>query len=666
MPQNCYITTPLYYVNDIPHIGHAYTTTLADVLVRYHKLFGSESYLMTGTDEHGQKVQQAAKARGVEPQSHVDEYNLRFKQLWQRMDIQYDKFIRTTDSDHKAYVVESLQKLFEDDEIYFKEYAGWYSVSEERFFAEDELKDGKDPVSGKDVEWVEEGNYFFKMGSYQARLIQYITDNPDFIQPEFRKNEVLGFLRQDLQDLCISRPKRRLEWGIELPFDKNYVTYVWFDALLNYVSGVRHKKFSDGTPFWPASYHLIGKDILTTHAVYWTTMLMALKLPLPQHILAHGWWLNGGAKMSKSSGTAIDPFPYMDAYGVDCFRYYVMRDMVLGQDASFTDAAFIQRLNSDLANDLGNGLNRVTKLMAKHFDEKVPAYSYWGDEEEELKTSAQAVLKKSKDLILNLKLSHGIEEVFTLVRQVNKYLEVKAPWKLAKVSDKKDEFASCLVAAANSLAIALRLLSPIMPTKCPQGLSMLGISSSTKLGWGMLQAGSILAKAEGLFPRIEQKKVEVNPLAHFDFRVAKVVEVSDHPNADALFLLKLNDGSENPRQVCAGLKAYYSAEDMLNKKVLLFANLKPAKIRGEKSMGMLLAGDDAEGKAVLVEPGNLAVGSSLTIGDIEMAPKSKVSFKEFEKYPMLVEEGGISFGGSLLSCDGINPLCEAPLGASIH
>ncbi len=395
--KNFYLTTPLYYVNDIPHIGHAYTTTLADVISRYHKLYGYDVFLMTGTDEHGQKVQQAATKREVDPQTHVDEYNVRFKDLWTKMNIDYDFFIRTTQEDHKACVKEQLQKLYDQDLIYSELYAGWYSVGEERFFGEEELVDGKDPISGREVEWLEEKNYFFKMGSYQKQLIAHIENNPGFIVPEFRANEVLGFLKNNLRDLCISRPKSRLEWGIPLPFDEDYVTYVWFDALLNYYSGVKGRKFKDGTDMWPANFHLIGKDILTTHSVYWITMLMALEIPLPKHILAHGWWMNGGAKMSKSGGTAIDPIPYMDKFGVDSFRYYVIRDMVLGNDASFTDEAFERRINSELANDLGNGLNRVHKLLSKNFDNIIPECPELGEEENDLHFSKDRTATFSQD-----------------------------------------------------------------------------------------------------------------------------------------------------------------------------------------------------------------------------------------------------------------------------
>lgn len=682
--KNFYLTTPLYYVNDIPHIGHAYTTTLADVLSRYHKLYGYDVFLMTGTDEHGQKVQQAAAKREVEPQAHVDEYNVRFKDLWNEMNIDYDFFIRTTQDDHKSYVRESLQTLFDKGEIYSEVYAGWYSVSEERFFGEEELVEGKDPIGGKEVEWLEEKNYFFKMGQYQERLIKHIEDNPGFIVPEFRANEILGFLKNDLRDLCISRPKSRLEWGIPLPFDEDYVTYVWFDALLNYVSGVRNRKFQDGSSMWPASYHLIGKDILTTHSVYWTTMLMALEIPLPQHILAHGWWLNGGAKMSKSSGTAIDPIPYMQKFGVDSFRYFVIRDMVLGNDASFTDEAFERRINSELANDLGNGLNRVHKLLSRSFEGVIPQVDQLGEEEEELKLLGESIIRKTKDLVLGLKLSQALEEIFVLVRAVNKYLEVKAPWQLAKDDNLRDDLARTLVTSAEAMAVALKLLSPVMPEKTAQGLAMLGLQDHTaEPEWGMLKAGLTIGEGQALFPRIElvekpakgqaqqpkkkkqQPQGDVHPLSKLDLRVAQIVGVNDHPEADSLYVLQVEDG-EGIRQVCAGLKSSYTPEELQDRKVVLFANLKPSKLRGLESKGMLLAGDGADGKAKLLNTGDLATGTVLSWGDLDRIPKSKASIKDYDKTPVKAEGSKVVADGKVLHFGWAEITTDSPDGAEIR
>ncbi len=499
-----YITTPIYYANDKPHIGHAYTTTLADVLTRYHRLLGYETFFLTGTDEHGQKVQQAAAARGVTPQAQGDEFHERFKLLWNRLNITYDRFIRTTDADHKAFVQQSLQELYDRGKIYEEVYAGWYSVGEERFLTDDELVDGKDPVSGKPVDWIEEKNYFFKMSQYQERLIEHINAHPEFIQPDFRKNEVLGFLRQPLQDLCISRPKSRLEWGIPLPFDEDFVTYVWFDALLNYQTGVLEHSYDDGAKAWPADMHLIGKDILTTHAVYWPTMLMGMDRPLPKQILAHGWWLTPkadadasdageGEKMSKSKGNVVDPLAYAEEYGVDVLRYFLMRDMVLGQDANFSHDLFISRVNTELANDLGNAINRVNKFVLANFDGRLPTPVFVDDApnrqpERELRETAEATIARVEALLSEMKLSFALEESAALVRAVNRYLEQRAPWHLAKSAQAEaageaqpdpeqgpagELLATVLYTSAETLRIALSLLSPVMPEKTRQGLAML-------------------------------------------------------------------------------------------------------------------------------------------------------------------------------------------------
>lgn len=370
-----YVTTPIYYVNDKPHIGHAYTTILADVLAQYHRLIGVPTFFLTGTDEHGQKVQEAAAKAGITPQQQADTTVVRYKELWKKLAITNDDFIRTTEPRHTTVVRKILQDLFDKDEIYKTDYDGWYCVTCERFYTERDLIAGKcpQPGCGKTVERIKESNYFFRMSKYQDWLIQYIQDHPRFILPEFRRNETLGFLKKKLNDLCISRPKSRLNWGIELPFDKDYVTYVWFDALINYITAVGYlsdnKKFSK---WWPCSCHLIGKDILTTHTVYWPTMLKAMNVPQPETVFAHGWWLSGSEKMSKSAGNVVNPMEMAERYGTDAFRYFLMAEMALGQDANFTEDAFTRRYNADLANDLGNLLSRIMKLIGSHCDGKIP------------------------------------------------------------------------------------------------------------------------------------------------------------------------------------------------------------------------------------------------------------------------------------------------------
>ena len=512
MQKKIYLTTPIYYVNDQPHIGHAYTSILADVLRRYYELWGAETFFLTGTDEHGQKVQQAAVEKGLTPAQQVEECHLRFKELWQKLDVRYDRFIRTTEKAHHNFVQKKLQELYDRKEIYVKDYKGWYSVGEERFFADEELIEGKDPISKRPVEWLEEKNYFFCMSKYQEQLLAHIHSHPDFILPEHRRNEVLGFLQKPLQDLCISRPCSRLNWGIPLPFDKNFVTYVWFDALLNYQSAVQDKFFTDKSPLWPADYHLIGKDILSTHAVYWPTMLLALGSPLPRHILAHGWWLTSkeGEKLSKTAGNAADPLSYIDQYGADCVRYFLIRNMTLGQDSRFSDRLFIDRINTDLANDLGNAVNRIHKLMLKHFGAKIPKAAQSKDQEQEKKLSklAQECIQNSAKMLEQSKLSQLIEEVCQLISQINRYLDIQAPWQLAKKENEREDhskLANILYHAAESLRIALCLLSPIMPKKTQEGLAMLGYKAKPEkasLRWGVLKGGESLAAAQVLFPRI--------------------------------------------------------------------------------------------------------------------------------------------------------------------
>ena len=667
-----YITTPIYYANDRPHIGHAYTTILADVINRYHLLLGYETFFLTGTDEHGQKVEQAARQRGVTPQQQVDEFHVRFKELWERLNIRYDRFIRTTDEDHKAYVQKSLQELYDRGEIYLKEYAGWYSVGEERFFSEGELVDGKDPVSGKPVEWIAEKNYFFKMSQYRDRLIEHIQKNADFIQPEFRKNEVLGFLRQPLHDLCISRPISRLSWGIPLPFDTEFVTYVWFDALLNYESGVLGKQFSNGRPAWPADYHVIGKDILTTHAVYWPTMLMGLDRELPRHILAHGWWLNRGEKQSKSKGNAVNPLDYVERHGVDSVRYFLVRDMVLGQDASFTDELFTNRVNAELANDLGNAINRISKFTWAHYEGLLPEPGDPGEPEQELKQLANATLARVQSQVQVLNLSTALEEIASLVRGVNRYVEHRAPWKLAKDPAQKDAMGSVLYHGAEALRVALSLLWPVMPEKCRQGLAMLGRSGEPGLQdliWGSLRGGEQLAPAVALFPRIDvtvredgAKQDAVFPL---DLRVSQIKSVSEHPEAESLYVLTVDTGGES-RTICAGLKNTYTATDLEGRNVVVVANLKPAKLRGIISQGMVLAADGPDDRAILIDPGSIRVGVTLQAGDRVARPKAKASTKDLEALKPEVRRGRVESAFGPLHSGQVFVTCDAPDGAAGH
>ena len=494
-----YVTTPIYYVNDKPHIGHAYTTILADVLSRYYRDMGRNVFFLTGLDEHGQKVQQAAESKGVTPIEHCNEMAPRFVDLWRKLHIQYDDFIRTTEKRHSTIVQSLLQKVYDKGDIYEDSYEGLYSVSEERFITQKEADSG----DFRDVRELKEKNYFFKMSKYQSRLIKHINDNPTFIQPEHRRNEVLGFLRSPLEDLCISRPKARLNWGIEIPFDKKYVTYVWFDALINYVSAIGYqsdeKKYNT---FWPVNFHLIGKDILTTHSVYWPTMLMSAELPLPKGIFAHGWWLSDQTKMSKSLGNVVDPIDLIDSYGVDPIRFYLMKEMVLGQDANFSMDSFIKCYNSDLANDFGNLLSRVTNLINKFYDGELEPIFDDSIDGQDVKYAALDSMELSKNFMNDMKINEAINSIFNFVRKVNKYLEITAPWKLVKTDIKKA--GKVLYTAAESLRIISLLLSPVMPNRTESVMNALG-TINRDLEWGKLVFEKKIQKQDPLFPRIENK-----------------------------------------------------------------------------------------------------------------------------------------------------------------
>lgn len=508
-----YITTPIYYVNDKPHLGTAYCTIMCDVLARYHRLFGDSTLFLTGTDEHGQKVQQAAEKRGLSPQEHCDELAENFKQAWKDLNVEYDIFFRTTDDFHKKAVQTALQKLFDQDLIYPDTYEGWYSVSEEIFYTEKDLVDGKSPT-GKEVQKITEKNYFFKMSQYQQRLIDYIQNNPEFIQPEYRKNEILGFLKQPLGDLCISRPKSRLSWGVELPFDKDYVTYVWFDALLNYATGVGYlqsDRKSEFEKWWAGSSaqvtHVLGKDILTTHAVYWPTMLMALEVPLPNVIFGHGWILNKeNSKMSKSSGDVVNPLEIKNIIGVDGLRYYLTRDIHFGNDAPFSFEGVIQKVNNDLANNIGNLLSRTSNLIGKYFDGKAPGMN--NDElSNSLRQTAEKCCTEVQSKIEELEPSYALEAVIRLLNDCNKFLEDTAPWKMAK-EDVKGA-GEILHVALEILRISGILLQPVMPEKMKELLDRLNVEkrdfAAAKV-WRGITPGTEIVKGDPLFPRVELPK----------------------------------------------------------------------------------------------------------------------------------------------------------------
>ena len=605
-----YITTPIYYVNDKPHIGHAYTTILADVLSRYHRAEGNDVFFLTGLDEHGQKVQQAAAERGVKPKVHCDEMAPRFLELWEKLHISNDDFIRTTEDRHVKVVQDILQIVYNNGDIYKDEYEGLYSVSEERFITEKEAESGE----FRDINKLKEKNFFFKMSKYQQTLIDHINNNPNFIQPEHRKNEILGFLRQPLSDLCISRPKSRLNWGIDLPFDNNYVTYVWFDALINYVTatgfGVNDKSYQK---WWPAEYHLIGKDILTTHAVYWPTMLMSAEMPLPKSIFAHGWWMSGESKMSKTLGNVVNPLDLIEEYGVDPVRYYLMREMVLGQDASFTMESFIKRYNSDLANDFGNLLSRISKLIEKNFDSVVPDPGKSTTADNEIKVSAEKVITSIHTLITEMKVHEAIEETLQFIRGVNKYMEHQAPWKLVK--NDTEAAGRVLYTAAEALRIGTLLLGPVMPHRTEIVLETFDVQIS-ELSWGGLKAGTRLKQHPPLFPRIDMQKgnSEDNTNTHGTFidyedfeklglKTAEILSAEKVAGTDKLYKLQIKAGNEE-WQIVSGIADHYTPEELVGKTIVVVSNLEQATIQGVKSKGMLLAASRKKELSLIVVDGD--------------------------------------------------------------
>ena len=637
-----YITTPIYYVNANPHLGHAYTTILADAVNRFQRLMGKETFFLTGTDEHGEKILQASEEKGVNPGDYVEEVSKKFRDLWPDLDIEYDYFIRTTYPEHKACVQKILQQVYDNGDIYFGEYGGYYCHGCEAFYTDRELEDGKCPDHQKPLEYIQEKNYFFRMSAYQDWLIEHINSDPYFIQPENFKNEVLAMLRESLGDLCISRPKTRLTWGIELPFDSDYVTYVWFDALLNYISALGWPEDENFRKFWPSAHHVVAKDILKPHAIFWPTMLKSAGLDLYKGLRVHGYWKVEEAKMSKSLGNIVEPLAMSGKYGTSAFRYFLMREMQLGLDGSFSEQGLVNRFNADLANDLGNLFNRALAMLHKYFRGEVPAYDGdWAQEDLEMIDLGLQSFSDYIDYYQQFRVAQALEALWEFIRGLNKYIDSTAPWQLNKEGNLERLSAVMSLVFAGLRKAALGVW-PVMPRAAETMFEQLGLDFNAEKfdllreseNFVQLAAGTRVAKKSNLFPRQElvskdsgeqeknkgaakenreknsqKKQIDIKQFQELDLRIGYVVNAENVVETDKLLRLDVDVGEERYRQIVAGIAESYSPDDIQHTQVVVVCNLKPVTLKGLTSEGMILSAHQDPGLTLLsvksgVQPGS--------------------------------------------------------------